>query len=44
MRKFYYETPLVEEIQALPEGQVLAASDQNSGLEDYGNGNWNWGN
>ena len=44
MRKFFYEEPLVEVVNALPEMPVLAASDQTPGLEDYGNGNWNWGN
>ena len=44
MRKMFYEEPLVEEIKALPEGQVLAVSDQTGGLEDYNNGNWDWGN
>ena len=43
MRKTPYEEPLVEVVKALPEVPVLAASNQGSGLEDYGTGNWNWG-
>ena len=44
MRKLIYETPLSEEVKASFEVPVLAVSDQTNGLEDYNNGNWNWGN
>ena len=44
MRKLFYETPLIEEVKALPEAPVLNTSDQTGGLEDYNNGSWNWGN
>ena len=45
MRKFYYETPLVEVNEVLPQEVILQTSTV--GLEDYnqpGGGGWNWGN
>ena len=44
MRKLFYEQPLVEEVETMPETPVMGLSDQTGGLEDYNNGNWNWGN
>ena len=43
MRKLIYEEPLVEVIKAMPDDVFLATSDQTGGLEDYNNGEWNWG-
>ena len=43
MRKMFYERPLVSEVETMPEEPILGLSDQNGGLEDYNNGNWNWG-
>ena len=44
MRKLFYETPLAEVNEVLPQEGILEGSSV--GLEDYnqpGDGGWNWG-
>ena len=45
MRKLFYETPLTEVNEVLPQEVILQTST--AGLEDYNQpsgGGWNWGN